>query len=220
MVGAAALALLAAIVLPLVMDQEPKPVGQDIQIRIPSQSAPGASLVVEKPAASAATSVASSVEPAAPVIPVTPATPVAAAPAPAAPVAAPAPVPAVKPAEAKSRPEPKPEAKTDAKGEKPVGAAEQARAETILNGGDTPAQTAGSGKYVVQLGVFSDAANVKKLRGRIKADGYNSYTETLKTDKGMKTRVRAGPFGSKEAAVKARDRLKQHMGIDGIVAEK
>jgi DedD protein len=98
-------------------------------------------------------------------------------------------------------------------------AAEQARAEAILNG--TPAQPAAkSVKYVLQLGVFSDAGNVKKLRDRIKAQGYNSFTETVKADKGMKTRVRAGPFANREAAMKARDRLKQHMGIDGIVAEK
>jgi cell division septation protein DedD len=37
LVGAIALALLAVIVLPMVMDREPRPVGPDIQIRIPSQ---------------------------------------------------------------------------------------------------------------------------------------------------------------------------------------
>ncbi len=40
LVGAAALALLAAIVLPIVMDHEPRPANQDIQVRIPSQDAP------------------------------------------------------------------------------------------------------------------------------------------------------------------------------------
>jgi DedD protein len=37
LVGAAALALFAVIVLPIVMDSEPKPNGQEIQIHIPSQ---------------------------------------------------------------------------------------------------------------------------------------------------------------------------------------
>ena len=37
LVGAAAFALLAAIVLPMVMDREPRPLVQDVQIRIPSQ---------------------------------------------------------------------------------------------------------------------------------------------------------------------------------------
>ena len=39
LVGATALALLAVIVLPMVMDREPKPAPQDIQVRIPSQDA-------------------------------------------------------------------------------------------------------------------------------------------------------------------------------------
>ncbi len=37
LVGSAALALAAAIVLPMVMDHEPRPASQDVQIRIPSQ---------------------------------------------------------------------------------------------------------------------------------------------------------------------------------------
>src|SRR5512145_2914918 len=37
LVGASALVLLAAVVLPMVMDHEPRPVNQDIQVRIPSQ---------------------------------------------------------------------------------------------------------------------------------------------------------------------------------------
>jgi DedD protein len=221
LVGAAALALLAAIVLPLVMDQEPKPVGPDIQIRIPSQEAGGASLAAEKPVALpvGATPVLEPVTAAARVPAVAPVL-VAPPPSLSAPVA--------KPPEAKAEPKPKSETKSETKSEAQAeltathtldAAAEQARAEAILNG--TPAQpVAGSSKYVVQLGVFGDAGNVKKVRERIKSQGYNSFTETIKADKGMKTRVRAGPFTSRDAALKARDRLKQHLGIDGIVAEK
>lgn len=214
LVGAAALALLAAIVLPLVMDQEPKPVGQDIQIRIPSQNAPGTPLLADKPGA-APSPVSAPVEPApAPVAGAAPAVPAA--------VAAPVPVPA------KAEDKPKPVAKAEAESKLANGAApaqaapsDQARAEAILNGAEAAGQTgAASGKFVVQLGVFADSGNVKKLRERIKGQGYNSFTEDIKTDKGVKIRVRAGPFPNKEAALKARDRLKHHTGIDGIVADK
>ncbi|MFZ2628896.1 MAG: SPOR domain-containing protein, partial [Rugosibacter sp.] len=52
LVGAAALALLAVIVLPMVMDREPRPSVQDIQVRIPSQDNEGlAPLPAPKPAA-------------------------------------------------------------------------------------------------------------------------------------------------------------------------
>ena len=55
LVGAVALALLAVIVLPMVMDQEPRPLTQDIQIRIPGQDAAGPPLnVATAPAAALA----------------------------------------------------------------------------------------------------------------------------------------------------------------------
>jgi len=74
---------------------------------------------------------------------------------------------------------------------KPV-PAERARAEAALAGAE----------YVVQVGVFADpAAAVDKL----KAAKLPYYTEALKDNL---TRVRAGPFPSKEAAEKARERLK------------
>ena len=37
LVGAVAIAGFAAVILPMVMDEEPKPVAQDVQIRIPGQ---------------------------------------------------------------------------------------------------------------------------------------------------------------------------------------
>jgi DedD protein len=74
---------------------------------------------------------------------------------------------------------------------KPV-ASERARAEAALAGME----------YVVQVGVFADpAAAVDKL----KAAKVPYYTEALANNL---TRVRAGPFPSKEAAEKARERLK------------
>ncbi|HUY04230.1 MAG TPA: SPOR domain-containing protein [Rhodocyclaceae bacterium] len=56
LVGAVALALAAVIVLPMVMDQEPKPLTRDIQIRIPSQDAAPMHPVVAPPPAAAAQS--------------------------------------------------------------------------------------------------------------------------------------------------------------------
>ena len=52
LVGAVALALFAVIVLPMVMDREPRPLSQDIQVRIPSQDSTGfaSKLLPGKPA--------------------------------------------------------------------------------------------------------------------------------------------------------------------------
>lgn len=51
LVGAAALALLAVIILPMVMDHEPRPTTQDVQVRIPSQETGGLAKVLPNRAA-------------------------------------------------------------------------------------------------------------------------------------------------------------------------
>ncbi len=80
--------------------------------------------------------------------------------------------------------------------------ADELRAKAVLNG-----QT-----WVVALDAFSEGKNVKQLRARLSAAGVKSYTEPVKTGKGKLTRVRAGPFASKEAAEKARLKL-EAMGL-------
>ena len=66
--------------------------------------------------------------------------------------------------------------------------------------------------WVVMLDAFSDKKNVSQLRGKLSAAGVKSYTEPVKTSKGELTRVRAGPFASKEAAEKTRAKL-EAMGL-------
>ena len=61
--------------------------------------------------------------------------------------------------------------------------------------------------FVVPLGAYTNAANARQQRAKAKAAGVESYAEALKTDKGEQTRVRAGPFATKDAAEKARERL-------------
>ena len=196
LVGAIALALLAAIVLPIVMDQEHKPSNQDIQIRIPGRDTPfeGRAAAPEAEASKAPAKLASEVPPEPMPVP-----PDAAAPAKAEAAEIPAPKTQDKAAAAKP-----PEKKG---AEHPAAPPESARAQSILDAKD---------EYVVQLGVFSDPANVRKVQARVKEQGYNSFTETLA---GGKTRVRAGPFAGRDGAEKAREKLKRG-GLDGMVAPK
>jgi DedD protein len=92
----------------------------------------------------------------------------------------------------------------------PVATSEEARALAALSD-----QT-----WVVMLDTFSDAKNVKQLRSKLTAAGVKSYTEPVKTSRGELTRVRAGPFASKEAADAARARL-EAMGLKpGAVASR
>jgi len=217
LVGAAALALVAAIVLPLVMEHEPKQAGQDIQIRIPSQEGANFASRVIQGAAPA---------------PSKPAVPVeddkipsgGAVPSPSEGVTSNAPAPkAPEPVAVQSAPKPPAsEAPQVAKVEKPAPVkpaepvakrSESERAAAILSGEKNPTEAGGG--YVVQLGAFKDASNVSAVRTKVKAQGYNSYTEVL----GDKTRVRAGPFATRDAADAAAAKLRK-AGLAGVVTPR
>lgn len=79
------------------------------------------------------------------------------------------------------------------------------------------ATTAPHERFAVQLAAFADDKGANSLAGRLKKGGYAAYTEPLKTSKGTLWRVRVGPYSSHEAAVAARDKLKSE-GQSGIVA--
>lgn len=196
LIGAAALALLAAIVLPMVMDHQPAPPLRDIQVRIPSPDEGITQRVTAKPAVATKEKTAVTRE-AAPL-----------------PVAKPEPKPEARgEAQPEAKPDPKPEAKPEPKpkaGEKP--AAEKPAAEI------DQAKAAGEA-WEVQLGAYQEPGRVKLLLGKLKELGVPAYTEKVETPNGPRTRVRAGPFPSQEAAEKARVRVKI-IGVDGPVAKK
>lgn len=192
LIGAAALALLAAIVLPMVMDHQPAAPLKDIQVRIPSPDEGVTQRVAVKPAA-------------APVAPQT---------EPVKPIARPEPSPA--PVEPKS--EPRPEAKAEAKKPEPV-AAEKPGADELKRAEDALAGRIPQEAWEVQLGAYQNPASVSNLVRKLKDLGIPTYTEKVDTPNGPRTRVRAGPFPSQEAAEKARSRVKI-VGVDGPVARK
>lgn len=223
LVGAVAFAGLAAVVLPMVMDEEPKQQVQDVQIRIPGQDqtppfkprlepAGGETKEPPAPAAEAARPAEKPVE-----------KPVEkpAEKSPEKPAAKPAEKPVEKPA---AKPAEKPADKTADKTavKKPDTQAEAQRAAAILGGkpaGEASAAAAGNGAYVILIGAFSNAANVKQLQTKMGELGIKVYTEPLDSPEGRKTRVRAGPFASRDAADKALEKMKR-IGVNGVVAAK
>ncbi len=131
----------------------------------------------------------------------------AAKPAEPAPVAAPVPEPA-KPAV-----EPVPEA---AKVEdKPVAkVAERPAPKPAAKPAEKPAPAAPAGEqYMVQVGAFASPDKVKEITGQLAEAKLPYYTESVATAKGAVTRVRLGPFASKEAAEKGRERA-QALGLN------
>ena len=158
--GAVALALFAVIVLPMVMDREPRPLSQDIQVRIPSQDSTGfASKLLPgkpatpmpapepKPAAEEKPSAQAKAEPAP-----APSTPPLAATKPTAPASV---APPAKPAE---RP---------AAQEKKIEPAENPAAKDAADD---------AGQWVVQLGAYKDAGKVRNLMSKLKGINVPAYT--------------------------------------------
>ncbi len=75
--------------------------------------------------------------------------------------------------------------------------------------GPAPVQAARTSEdFVVQLGAFSNAANAKALQRKLQENKFKAYTEVIKNSGGERTRVRVGPYDSREAAEKARQRMR------------
>jgi len=81
-----------------------------------------------------------------------------------------------------------------------------------------PVATGGS-KYFVQVGVFSDPSNVKKLQTQLNALGYQSLTEVAKTAKGDKTRLRTQSFENRNEAAIALENIKD-AGVTGMIVRE
>jgi DedD protein len=121
----------------------------------------------------------------------------AAAPAPPpAAVAAPTPAPATAPAPAVAERAPEPQPAPPESVPPPAPAAPAAQ-----KAGETPSKDG----YVVQLIATTSPAKAQELRRKLERQRFPAYTE--KTPDGGKTRVRVGPFGTREAAEQARQRL-------------
>ena len=215
LIGAIALVTIVAVFLPMVLDHEPKPVSQDVSIQIPS---PNAGTFTSKivPVVPRASDTKSRDKPRSELSTKHEGTavPVAGSAADAAPPAYDTEAaPPVKAAPQK----PMAQAKTVSKPPKSEGqpiAAEKPKAPD-----QTKSEVKDSGVFVVQVAALNDADKARQMQEQIAAAGVKSYTEVVPTTKGSVTRVRAGPFASRDEAEKVRDKLKG-MGLIGNIAPK
>ncbi len=83
----------------------------------------------------------------------------------------------------------------------------------------TPVKEAAAQKFYVQVGVFSDAANVKQLQTKLGDLGYKSQTEKISTDKGQKIRLRTQIFADRNEAAIALENIKD-AGLTGMVVSQ
>ncbi|MDR0672441.1 MAG: SPOR domain-containing protein [Zoogloeaceae bacterium] len=202
LVGAIAFAAFVALALPFVMLDEPQMPEQDVEIRIPDPNT--AESLPLLPAA----------PPAIPPAPSEPAAPETVSAPPSSMTGNAPPARNAPPAQAT------PPAATPAPN--PAAEAEARRAAAILSGqmsGETTtvASAAADTPHVIQIGAFSDAANVENLKKKLGELKIPVYTEALDSPQGAKTRVRAGPFKNRAAADAALVRMRR-IGVDGRIA--
>lgn len=74
-------------------------------------------------------------------------------------------------------------------------------------------------KFYVQIGVFSDEANVKQLQAKLSDLGYPSQTEKIDTAKGKKIRLRTHLLGERNEAAIALQNIKD-AGLTGMVVSQ
>lgn len=79
-------------------------------------------------------------------------------------------------------------------------------------------QTA-SGTFVIQLGAFSDVSKAYQQKQNLVEQGINAYTETIKVGDNEMTRVRIGPFATREIAETEHEQLKK-IGLSGVITSK
>ena len=216
LIGAVVLVLIAVIGFPLMFDTQPRPVAVDTPILIPDRPSSAPLKVTQVPTPDAS--------PAKPLLPSTQALPAqegldakeevvqAAKPAP---VDEPKRPPEPSPQAAQAAPKPpvakaevKPAASKTDKSEpvaKPKDDGLKARA--LLEG--KPPAAAGE-RHVVQVGAFSDPAKVREVRRKLEQAGLSTFTQVVDTPDGKSTtRVRVGPFGSREEADQAAARIRK-----------
>lgn len=240
LVGAVALVLAAVVGLPMILDSEPKPVTDDIAIDIPSKdkrtqagairNAPSAVASAARPPGNAGLDKDEEVIDPAMLPPPMDAGPSTAArsemPQLVKPEPRPRPEARVEPRPEAARParsEPKPERKTDLATARPVEKVDEAsRARAILEGRPEPKAESRaepekkSGRFVVQVAALATQDKVDELQGKLKSAGIPSFTQKVSTDGGSRTRIRVGPFSSKEEADRVRAKLSR-IGLAGTL---
>jgi len=137
----------------------------------------------------------------------------AAAPAPAKAEPLPAAKPAAKPVEPAAKPA---TAATTPAASKPVATAPVAPPKPAVA---TPAAPAAAGTgFAVQLGAFGNADEANRLRDRARAAGLRAFVDSVRTDKGVLSRVRVGPVLTRAEADQLKVQVASKLGIaDAIV---
>jgi DedD protein len=83
---------------------------------------------------------------------------------------------------------------------------------------ETPEYAASlEGAWIVQLGSFGNTENARRLRDKVREQGYDSHIQRIERGGTRLTRVFSGPFVDKAAAEKAKEVLDAQFDVNSLV---
>ena len=71
--------------------------------------------------------------------------------------------------------------------------------------------------FAVQVGAFSKPEDAAAMQAKLRAAGISAFVDTVDTDKGRLTRVKAGPVVDRAEADRLKARVRSATGVDGLV---
>ena len=186
LIGAFVVVIAMVLILPAVLEDKPQPVSQNVEIVLP----PPVASSPNPPIAATGPSIPAQV-------PATPAPTIDDKPKTVEPKETP------KPADKESLPAPTEPAKRPAPLAEPTDTKPK------------PTAKPGGERFHVQVGVFSNAENVKQLQAKLSAQGVKARSETLADGK---IRVRAGPFTTRQEAERTGEKIRA-AGLSAVVVK-
>jgi DedD protein len=76
-----------------------------------------------------------------------------------------------------------------------------------------------SGKFMLQVAALMTKEKINDLQGKLKKAGFTTSSQKVATEAGVSTRIRVGPYSTKEEAEKARSKLVK-MGLNGTLVSR
>lgn len=200
LIGASVLVVVGVVGFPLLFDTQPRPVSTDIAVDIPDRDATAgkSSKATPTPSQVAPLDAGAGLGPKEEVVT-----------AKSEPALAVAPKLETKPEpKVDAKPDVKTEVKTESKADIKSEAKPEAKAEVKEDKTDAANKDAAQ-RFVVQVGAFADEAKSREVRAKLEKAGFKTYTHVADTKEGKRTRVRVGPFTSRDEADKAASKIKQ-----------
>jgi DedD protein len=186
LIGAAVLLGVGVVAFPLIFETQPRPIPVDIAIAVPSRDDAKPLTMPAAPRAVAPTEPAVVAPPASQAVPVKPAKKL-------------------------------PDIVEKAEPPKPVAATSKPAVATPKPAETKPAETKpqpsasavpAASRLVIQVGAFAEDEAVREVRSKVEKLGLKTYIQTVDTKEGKRTRVRIGPYSSRDEVDKAAAKLK------------